>query len=236
MSAFSTNGVLSVVFSGIPATAALASVILYHKRIHMCSSSVKLFILILIFLPYYYAIAWSDWKSTWFDVFPEKADVTIEKGFGKGLRTNNVYYNLYEWVTITSEKYTKKGDFMISYVVSPMTHMIAKLRPSLDYSWISLHNIPFETLDKSITLMKKRGRFPKIAFVFESMPALYPISLKGDRYAWLGKQFTFPSSQDPLSRYIRGNMTFVDAFKLYKGNFVRCFVDNEAINSKALAP
>jgi len=65
-------------------------------------------ILILFFSPFYYTTAWSDWKFTLFDVAPEQASAEIETGFGKGIKTNQVYKNLYEWISATSQAYSGK--------------------------------------------------------------------------------------------------------------------------------
>ena len=81
--------------------------------------------------------------------------------------------------------------------------------------------------------MKERGRYPKIAFVFESMPAFYPVSLKENKFTWFGKQFTFPS-KDPISRYVIENMRLLEEYKICEGNTVRCFVASNMINKKAL--
>jgi hypothetical protein len=234
--AFSTGGLGTVLYTSIPATAAIASIILYDMHIHLKSYRIKALILTLFFLPFYYTTAWSDWRSTCFDVFPEQANVTIDKGFGKGIKTNRIYYNLYEWIRMTSKEYADRGDFMISYVMAPMAHMISKLRPALDHSWISLSDVPADSLERYVELMKERRRYPKIAFVFESIPAFYPISLKENKYyVWFDKQFTFPS-EDPISKYITENMTFVSAFKIHEGSTARCYVDNIAVNRKTSAP
>ena len=234
---FSRGGALAISESSIPAIAAITSVILHHKRIHMKSYSIKLLILIIleeynVFKTKKNTIAWSDWKSTCFDVFPEHANATIQKAFGKGIKTNRIYHNLYEWIRMNTERYTVKDDFMISYVVSPMVHMISKRRPSLDDSFIAFFK-PVDYYQESIELMKERGRYPKIAFVFESMPAFYPVSLKENKFTWFGKQFTFPS-KDPISRYVIENMRLLEEYKICEGNTVRCFVASNMINKKAL--
>ena len=79
---------------------------------------------------------------------PEQANVEIEQGFGKGIKTNQVYKDLYEWISATSQAYSNKDDYVISYVVSSMVHMIAQRRPALEDSWISLLIFPEELLSK----------------------------------------------------------------------------------------
>jgi hypothetical protein len=227
-------GILTALHSSIPATAAIAGVVFYNEKIHMKSYLTKLLILVILFLPFYYTTAWSDWRYTYFDVFPEQANVTIEDGFGRGIKTNPIYAELYEWVRVNTEKYTQKDDLMISYVLSPMVYMIAKRRPSLWDTYTNFIVVPMKKYEESIEAMKERGRYPKIAFVFESMPAFYPVSLKENRFKWIGKQFTFPSS-DPISRYIIENMELVEECKIREGNIVRCFVDRKAIHKRAMA-
>ena len=181
---FSTNGVLTVLLCSIPATAAITGVILCQEKITTKPYSIKLLILILFFLPFYYTTAWSDWKFTFFDSPPEHANVRIEKGFGKGIMTNRFYHDLYEWIRMNTEKYAEKDDFMISYIASPMVHMISKLRPALDFSRIEMPVILFDIYEEAIEKMKKARRNPKIAFVFESRAAFYPVSFRDNKYKW----------------------------------------------------
>jgi len=223
-SIFSTDGVLMVSYTAIPATAAIASMVLYNKTIQGKAYSVKALVLIIILLPFYYTTAWSDWRFTYFDLFPEQEDVTINEGFAKGIKTNSIYYDLYKWIRTNTERYTKKDDFMISYIISPMTYMISKRRPALDHSFTEFLEKPMEFYEKSIKKMKKMRRYPKIVFVFEGIPALFPVSLKEDKFFWFGKQFDFNTSQDPISRYVKQNMKLVSAFELCKGDVARCFV------------
>jgi len=231
MSIFSGLGVLSVLQCSIPAVAAIAIAIIYVRNIYKQTYTIKLLILIMFFAPFYIATGWADWSFSFFDVSPRQANVTIEEGFGTGIKTNRVYYGLYGWIRSTSEKYTDKDDFIISYVVSPMVHMIAKRRPALDDTFISFGEVPMGYYDKSISKMKERNRYPKLAFVFESMPALAPISLKDGKYGWFGKQFVFsPQSHDPISRYVLDNMKLKERYQLYEGIVVRCFVDDTTNN------
>jgi hypothetical protein len=220
----STNGILSVLLCSIPATAAIANLILYRENICKKACSIKLLILLLFLTPFYYTTAWSDWKFTFFDTSPEYANVRIDKGFGKGIMTNRVYHDLYEWIRTNAEK----DDFMISYIASPMVYMISKLRPALDFSRIEMPHILPDIYEQAVENMKKAGRNPKIAFVFQSRAAFYPVSLKENRYKWFSKVFNF-SAKDPLSRYIIENMKLVDEYKIFEGNTVRCFVDQKAL-------
>ena len=114
---------------------------------------------------------------------------------------------------------------MISYVVSSMAYMIAKRRPALDQSWTSFDSRPTEYHKHSIEKMERAGRHPAIAFIFESTPALFPTSLDKQQYAWLGKQFSFPSD-DPISGYIQTSMRFLEKYEIAEDNFVYCYVDS----------
>jgi hypothetical protein len=227
---FSSAGVLKVLCCSIPAVAAITSVVLYHKNVYAKSYSVKLLVIIMFFLPFYYTAAWADWKFTYFDVSPELADVEIESGFGKGIKTNSIYYDLYKWIRLNTKRYTQKNDFMISYVVTPMAYIISKRRPALDHSFTCFASKPPAFYEKSIEKMKMQGRLPKIAFVFE-MPAFFPVTLKENKYWWFPKQFIFPS-QDPISKYIMENMTLVEEYKISEGNTARCFVDRKAVKDE----
>ncbi len=191
------------------------------KRVYL----VKLAILILFFAPFYYTTAWSDWKFTFFDVAPEQANVEIETGFGKGIKTNQIYKDLYEWISTTSQAYSNKDDYIISYVVSPMVHMIAQRRPALDESFISFADFPEDYYHKAMEFMKNRGRKPQLAYVFEAMPVLLPVNLEDPARIWHGKQFSFPSG-DPISQYVLANMTQIESFPISNELSVRCFLDN----------
>jgi tetratricopeptide (TPR) repeat protein len=227
-SVFSALGILAVLYSSIPAVAAIACAILSMETIKNRVYLVKLAILILFFAPFYYTTAWADWKFTYFDVAPEQANVEIEAGFGKGIKTNQIYKDLYEWISTTSQEYSSKDDYIISYVVSPMVHMIAQRRPALDDSWISFAEVPKDYYPKEIEFMKNRGRKPQLAYVFEAEPGLIPVTtLKDPRRQWYNKQFTFPSG-DPISQYVLNNMTPIQRFPISKKLAVGLFLDNES--------
>jgi len=85
-------------FSSIPTMAAASILILYHNKIKTSSYTIK-FIIVLIFItPFYYSTMWSVWRSPCLDVAPELATEEIDTGFCKGIRTNAIYKNLYEWI------------------------------------------------------------------------------------------------------------------------------------------
>jgi hypothetical protein len=228
-SILSAVGFLTVLHSSITAIAAMACVILSMETIKKRVYLVKLAILILFFAPFYYSTAWSDWKYTFFDVAPEQANAEIEAGFGKGIKTNQIYKNLYDWISKTSQAYSNKDDYIISYVSSPMVHMIARRRPALEDSYYSLVELPEYFLHMTMEFMKTRGRKPKLVYVFEAMPALVPITLEEPLRVWQDKQFSFPSG-DPFSQYVLANMTLIDSFPIAEGLSVRCFLDNDSVS------
>jgi len=224
-SIFSGLGFLAVLHSSIPAVAAMACAIMSMATIKKRVYLVKLAILILFFVPFYYTTAWSDWKFTFFDVAPEQANVEIETGFGKGIKTNQAYKDLYVWISTTSQAYSNKDDYVISYAVSPMVHMIARRRPALDDTFVSFAGFPVDYYSKAIEFMKNRGRKPKLAYVFEAMPALMPVTLEDPKRIWMGKQFSFPSD-DPISQYILDNMTPIQRFPISNELSVIICLDN----------
>ncbi|PKN39079.1 MAG: hypothetical protein CVU62_02455 [Deltaproteobacteria bacterium HGW-Deltaproteobacteria-2] len=228
-SILSAVGFLTVLHSSIPAIAAMACVILSMETIKKRIYLVKLAILILFFAPFYYSTAWSDWQYTFFDVAPEQANAEIEAGFGKGIKTNQIYKNLYDWISTTSQAYSNKNDYIISYVSSPMVHMIARRRPALQDPIISFIEEPEYYLHMTMEFMKTRGRKPKLVYVFEAMPALVPIALEEPLRFWQDKQFSFPSG-DPISQYVLANMTLIDRFSIAEGLSVRCFLDNDSVS------
>jgi hypothetical protein len=224
---FSGMGALTALHASIPISAAMTMVILYQLSIKRFSNMIKMTVIILFFFPFYVTSAWADWKFTYFDVFPAGANVTIDKGFGKGIKTNTIYLSLYEWIKKSAETYSNKNDFIISYTVSPMTYMIAKRRPALDHSWTSLTSKPWWLYAQSISKMKAKGRDPKLAFVFESMPAFYPISLNKPHYIWFQKEFRFPAN-DAISKYLLTNMKFVEEHVIYEDVTVKLFKQNQS--------
>jgi len=235
MSVFSSLGTLAVTQSSIPAVAAISCVLTSQLKKMKFQHPLAIITLILLLGPFYSTTARSDWNFTFFDVRPKQAIVTIDRGFGTGIKTNAAYYNLYQWISKNAEKYSDNDDFIISYVVSPMVHMISKRRPSLDDTFINFAK-PLGYYQKSIEFMKKRGRQPKIAFIFEGMPGLVPLSSKGNNtYQWFGKEFVFTSkARDPISKYILGNMALVDKFELSQNNKVHFFVDKNTLRDKQL--
>jgi len=231
MSFFSNVGPCNVVYSSIPVIGGISILILSNYKIETKSYLVKFFILLIFFAPFYYSTALSAWRDTGYDVLPKQANVEIDGGFGKGIRTNVVYRNLYDWIRYTTERYTTKDDYIISYVVSPMVYMIAKRRPALSDTWIDFSvSIPPEYWENAITNMEKSGRDPKIAFVFDRRPQIFPLPVTGlkepEYFAWCGQEI-FPSPfSDLISKYVAEHMHQIDTFRMYDGVFVYCYQRN----------
>jgi hypothetical protein len=219
--------------SSIPLVAAMAITILGERHLRRQSYPIKMVLLILFFLPFYLTCAQNDWKFTYFDVFPNEATTTIETGFGRGIKTNALYLDLYEWIRSSAERYSHKDDYLIAYTVAPMVYMIAKRRPALDHSWTSIFAKPRAFYERSIAKMKRHGRHPALAFVFESWPGFYPKSLDRSQYLWYSKEFSF-EGDDPVSTYIRTNMELVGKYIISKDTDVKLFRRRQAQDRNAL--
>jgi hypothetical protein len=217
-----------VLHTSIPAIAAFSIGLLNSKHVNLSKNSIKCLLLILIIAPYYYTLSWADWKNTYFDVIPQKANVEIKDGFGKGLKTNLLYSDIYNWIKLTADKYTSKDDLIISYVSSPMVHMIAKRRPALDNTYIDFAEDSKGYYENSVAKMKLSNRRPKLAFIFERVLILLPQSFKTGETYWPGKQFDLSNSDDPISKYIRNNMKPLDEFVISRphDHVIRCYIDN----------
>lgn len=222
---FSGLGPLTALYSAIPGVAGLAAFFLNNEESSRKNIMIRLVATGAILLPIYITTILHDWQYTFFDVTPNQMNITIEKGFGKGIKTNALYGKLYEWVGNNAEAFTKPDDFQLSYCVSSMTHMITKLRPSLEDTFITLE-IPGSHYQKAIELMIKKGREPKIAFVFERQIMLFPVSQGQGMVTFPSKEFDFNSSQDPISQYVHSHMTLISTFKISDDHIIRCYVDN----------
>ena len=183
-------------------------------------------VLVFLLLPFYYTTAWADWRFTYFDVSPVQASSEISQGFGKGIKTNPIYARLDGWIRDITEKFSDKDDFMISYIRSPMPHMIAKRRPSLDDTFVDFFSRSPEVYQEAIRIMKAERREPAIAFVFERMPVLLPVSLEEGTYRLPKNQFQFHDATDPVSSYIKDNMELAGEFVVSKKDeyVIRCYV------------
>jgi hypothetical protein len=150
--------------------------------------------------------------------------VSIESGFGKGIHTNPLYLKLYNWLIANAAAFTQPDDYAIAYAVVPMVHMITGLRPSLDDTFIIFEKSG-SYFEECIEFMKQNNREPKIAFIFERMPALFPVSQGKGAVDFLGKSFDFMTSRDPISVYVRANMTPASTFKISDDHIIRCYVN-----------
>lgn len=226
MSTFSGLGLLSVSQSAIPAVAAILFVYITFMKNFKNNFIVNAIVLILLLSPFYYTTATFDWNFTYFDLAPKFEKAEIKTGFGKGIHTNQLYAQLYRWIEANGEKFTRKNDFAISYIVSPMVNMIIKRRPSLDDTFVTFEK-PRSYYKEAVEKMEELNRDPAIAFVFERMPCLLPVSLEKGTYRWPAKQFNFATSTDPITRYVKRHMKEVSEFKISDDNIIRCFIDNK---------
>jgi len=213
MSTFSGMGELSVTQTAIPAVAAIAYMATSQFKNMKYPLMIATVTLILLLGPFYYASARSDWNFTFFDVQPKDATVRLETGFGRGIYTNIAYSKLYDWLIANAAYFTEQNDYAISYFCAPMVHMIIGLRPSLDDTYIIIEK-PRTYFEKCIKKMVERGREPRIAFIFEQIPAF-------DQ----GRQLDFSSSTDPITIYVKTHMTPASSFKISDYHIIRCYVD-----------
>ena len=224
MSIFSGLGSLAVCQTAIPAVAGIFYVVASRLKPMKYPPAMTFTLILFLLGPFYYMTAENDWEFTFFDVVPAQADTRIETGFGRGIYTNHLYSMLYDWLIANASAFTQPDDYAISYAVSPMVHMITGLRPSLDDTFIIVDKSR-HYFEACIEFMKEKDRAPKIAFVFERIPAFSPASQKKGTLSFLGKSFDFISSMDPISVYVRTHMTPASTFKISDDHIIRCYVD-----------
>jgi hypothetical protein len=212
-------GSMAVCQTAIPAVAAIY--LFFESKIShpKFRQIISIIIISLLLGPFYYTTARHDWEFTFYDVRPEYANVRIDKGFGGDIYTNQLYLKLYNWLIANANYFTHPDDYAISYLVSPMVHMITGLRPSLDDTFIYFGK-PKSYFDKCIQKMIQRRREPKIAFIFERWPMI-----EGGSEIFRPKEFDFLTSDDPISIYIKTHMTPASTFKISDDNIIRCYVD-----------
>ena len=228
MSIFSGFGALTVLHCAIPSVTAIAIIIFYSKRLRSRSYLTKIIVFSLCLFPYYFTTAWSDWRFTYFDVVPEQMDTKITYGFGKGIKTNQLYADLYDWIALRAELFSEQNDFMISSVLTPMVHMIAKRRPALKCSFLCPIKSIIEKYKIWVENMEQEGRNPTISFIFENSPAVSNYDLKDDNRLMFQPWFVYPNN-DPVTKYITQHMQFVDGVKYGKDLAVRFFFDLKKI-------
>jgi len=223
-SIFSTLGAMSILHASIPILAAIGAFIIGNNKTRLYSTAIRSIFLVLILSPFYINLGLFDWRFTFYDVTPSQAYETIDHGFGKGIHTNKMFKDLYVWIKDTSQRYSGENDYIISYVLTPMAHMIAQRRPSLDDTFIDFMKNK-EYYKRSIEFMKQRHRQPRLAYVFDRPVGFLPISLDEGKFVPFRPELS-PGSQDPISLYIRNNMYLLDQFQAEQGFVVQCFVDN----------
>ena len=239
---FSTFGAILILHCAIPTVSAITIVIINLEQVRLRSNPFKLIILIIIFAPFYYTTAWSDWNFTYCDVKPKDANAEISEGFLKGIHTNVVYKQINDWIRKNTATYSTNDDYIISYILTPMVYMIAERRPAIEDSFL---NPPGEGdqayYRKVVSKMNKENRHPAMAFVFDNSPAINTINeksktrfnLKGDKYSFYGVWYNFLVSEDPLAEYIKNNMTMVDSIT-YLNHKALCFADNKRLAQNVL--
>jgi hypothetical protein len=235
MSIFSSLKSLSVCQTAIPAVAAMSCLLISQLKNLEFKHPVAIVMLILLLGPFYYTTARHDWEFTFFDVQPKQAIVRIETGFGKGIYTNQIYAKVYDWLIANAKTFTHPDDYAISYIVSPMVHMITKLRPSLDDTFISFEK-PLNYYEKCIEKMEQREREPKIAFIFEREMILFPVSFERGSVVFPQKQIDFMTAQDPISIYVKTHMTRAGSFKISDDHSIRCYIDNDLPKNQRIDP
>jgi len=217
----------------IPAVVAMSYVLVSSIKKNKYGSQLNVLFLLLLLGPFYYTTAKNDWDFTYYDVPPKLANVKIETGFGRGIYTNELYDNVYKWIDAKAKEYTQPGEYSISYIVSPMVHMITRLRPSLDDSYVTSLKPP-AYYKKAIEEMERLGREPKIAFIFERILALIPATPDHKSFFFPPRELDFPSSTDPISRYVKTHMTPAAEFEISDNNIIRCYVEKKRFAQKAL--
>jgi hypothetical protein len=235
MAVFSTMGVLAVTQNAIPAVAAIAYMLTSQLRNMKYKQLGSVAALLLLLGPFYYTTAQNDWDFTLFDVQPKQMDVQITTGFGRGIYTNQLYSKLYNWLNANTAAFTHPDDYAISYILSPAVHMITRLRPSLDDTFITFEK-PRIYFERCIEKMKQRHREPKIAFIFEREPLLFPSPFEKDAVIYPEKEFDFSSSQDPISIYVKTHMTPASEFKISDDYIIRCYVNNNITKNRQTIP
>ena len=235
-SIFSALGILSISLSSMPAMALFSIVFLAYSRSKAKSLGYNALVLVTILAPFYGSIIYNNWMYNYADVLTKDINAEIDKGFGKGIKTNNIYKGLYDWITTTAETYTKPNDFIISYVNSPMVHMIAKRRPSLDDTFIDYtEEVPHGYYKDALMKMHKLKREPRLVFIFYSMPVIMAINpqytdetgINRNNYGWSERQieFLFPEN-DPITDYVVNHMYYLEKYNICIGIDALCYIDN----------
>ena len=229
-------GILSILQNSIPALASFSIVFLAYTRSKAKSLGYNALVLVMILAPFYGSIIYNNWIYNYDDVLTKDINAEIDKGFGMGIKTNNIYKGLYDWIATTTETYTKPNDFIISYVNSPMVHMIAKRRPSLDDTYIQYTEKPYGYYENALMKMHELKREPRLVFIFYSPPEMVPnnpqyIEETGIKprvnYFRAGRQIeSLIPARDPITNYVINHMYFLEKYNLFDDMYALCYVDN----------
>jgi hypothetical protein len=206
----SDSHALAVTYLAIPASAALA-VYLMDRMPAGAGASVRALLLAAFLLPLYGWTAWADWRFTYFDLPPELLTYTIPDGFAKGIRTNRTFGAMVRWITESARQYAAPRDFAVFLDWAPMGHMLTRLRPALNHSWIGLGRSAALQAD-AVAQMERAGRGPVVAYRFLTFPAFLPDPGAPGRYSV--RRGIPPDADDPMSRYVATHMRPVDQFRV----------------------
>ncbi len=208
---------LALQFVAIPVMLALSVAV--SRMIDNCYRSFLL--LMMILLPFYSNMALADWNFTYFDLPPKYLQTTFEKGFAKGIRTNQLYYDAATWMESMAKKYSNDGDYAIIGDQAPMGYMLIRRRPSLNHSWGGLSG-SVVLRHKAIRQMKRDKREPSIAFRFMRPPLLFPDTTQAGKYSFgVTKNMNY---MDPVDNYLLTEMRPADRF-FYNGTlFLQVYV------------
>ncbi len=218
---YSGMGVLATLFAAVPMTAAVGMIILQLPAPFVNHRGAGAAAIIAVLAPFYYALAWADWKFTYFDFSPRYLTHTIEDGFAAGIKTNSVFYNIARLMGQWADKYSKPEDLALIFDETPMGYMVAFRRPALNHSWLGMAGSPSLRRD-SVTRMIAENRHPKIAFRFVTPPLLFPVSLKDETFSFAGSRKF--SENDPVNNYVLENMNLLHALKLNEDTWLEFFV------------
>lgn len=219
---FSSIGILSAIYVAIPVTMALALFIIRQLEIrHLENPRIVAATTMAILLPFYYHLAWADWKFTFFDMPPEKLTRTISGGFADGIKTNKLNVAIMQWMEKTALKFSAAGELAIIMDQSPMGYMLINRRPSLNHSWTGWAH-SFSLRQEALAEMIKENRQPKIAYRFLHLPIMWPLSLKEGTYT-LAAKYEYPSD-DPIYEFVKTNMRLVDTYYLNGEPWIEFYV------------
>lgn len=218
---YSGMGILSTSYISIPAALGIATLFVGWLKYAGARVTTQAAFVVTMFLPFYYNLAWADWKFTYFDVPPSKMTHTISKGFGAGIKTNVVFHSIAEWMEKKAAQYSDPTDFAIVLDETSMGYMLIKRRPALNHSYTGWGGSPALRRD-AVAIMIREQRVPRIAFRFVRAPMFFPLSLKAGTFTIAGRR-NF-GADDPVSNYIQANMVLTDKIQIQDEVLVELFV------------